>query len=545
MPRLGSRVRIPSPAPRFPQIAELRQKPSGQQSCAPIFYTELLHNGAGDHARTFRNCSEKSRAGFYTKLLHNRPVGLVLVGRTYHYRRRVPVDVAGAIGRREIWRSLDTDSYAVAVRRIHQAATTVEAAFEQARQSLGRAFDTKLLEGLDGPSRNGLEPVCLTTPNLVVPDAATLAASRVHDRTISEVYDQFLADPKHTWSKRTTIAHETTRRWVTEVFGAQKPITDITREECRAFVDLLRRMPAHANKRFPDMTVQAAVAAAKKRGETRCIGVANLNAYLNRFGAVLNWATDEGYIQRNPARGLKLPDPVKKRDKRRPFSTDQLTRIFNAPIYTGCRDDAHHYAKVGSQRPWRARFWIPLIALYSGLRLNEICQLEVSDVAVIDGIPCFRVAAGESTTGEQKRVKTAASERIVPVHDELADFGFLAFAESQRLLGETNLFPELTLGHLGYRSTAFSQWFTRFLISAKATAPLTCFHSFRHCFRDALREAKVGRDLALILGGWTTEGNGSAISDVYGSGYRAPVLAEALNLVRYPSLDLSHLSVLR
>ena len=160
-------------------------------------------------------------------------------------------------------------------------------------------------------------------------------------------------------------------------------------------------------------------------------------------------------------------------------------------------------------------------------------------------MPCFRVSAGESTSGEQKRVKTAASERIVPVHDELAGFGFLAFAESQRLRGEANLFPELTLGHLGYRSTAFSQWFTRFLMSAKATAPLTCFHSFRHCFRDALREAKVGRDLALILGGWTTEGNGSAISDVYGSGYRAPVLAEALNLVRYPFLDLRHLSALR
>ena len=73
-------------------------------------------------------------------------------------------------------------------------------------------------------------------------------------------------------------------------------------------------MPAHANKRFPDLSVEAAVAAANKLGETRCIGVANLNAYLNRFGAVLNWATDEGYIQRNPARGLKLPDPVKKRD---------------------------------------------------------------------------------------------------------------------------------------------------------------------------------------------------------------------------------------
>ena len=254
---------------------------------------------------------------------------------------------------------------------------------------------------------------------------------------------------------------------------------------------------------------------------------------------------DEDHIQKNPARGLKLPDPVKRRDKRHPFSTEQLTRIFKAPIFTGCENDQQHYARAGNQKPRRARFWIPLIALFSALRLNEICQLEVGDVQHIEDIPCFRIIAGESVSGDTKRVKTAASERIVPVHDALAEFGFLAFAESQRLMGETNLFPELTLGHLGYRSTAFSQWFTRFLASADATAPLTCFHSFRHNFRDGLRDAKVSRDLVLILGGWTTEGNGSPIADVYGSGYRAPMLADALNAVRYPSLDLNHLALVR
>ena len=49
----------------------------------------------------------------------------------------------------------------------------------------------------------------------------------------------------------------------------------------------------------------------------------------------------------------------------------------------------------------------------------------------------------------------------------------------------------------------------------------------------------MSRDLALVLGGWTAEGNGSAIADNYGSGYRAPALAEALNSVRYPMLDLT------
>jgi integrase len=175
--------------------------------------------------------------------------------------------------------------------------------------------------------------------------------------------------------------------------------------------------------------------------------------------------------------------------------------------------------------------------------MNEICQLDVRDIQHFDGITCLKVAAGLNEAGQQKRVKTAASERIVPVHSELIRFGFLAFVESQRLLGETSLFPELPLGHLGYRSTGLSKWFSRFLKSSDATAPLTCFHSFRHNFRDGLREAKVDRDIGLILGGWTTESKGATVADNYGSGFRPMILAEALNSVGFPDLDLSHLAI--
>ncbi|WP_310533963.1 DUF6538 domain-containing protein [Novosphingobium sp.] len=166
------------------------------------------------------------------------------MGRTYHYRRRVPVDVAGVLGRREIWRSLDTDSYTGAVRRLHLAAIAVEAEFEQARHSLGKAIDPKLLMTVDSRSGDGLASASPPVDSAVATDAVALDAPRTSERTIGEVYVQFLADPKHTWSKRTTIAHETTRRWVMEVFGEQAPITEITREGCRQFVDLLRRMAA-------------------------------------------------------------------------------------------------------------------------------------------------------------------------------------------------------------------------------------------------------------------------------------------------------------
>jgi len=449
----------------------------------------------------------------------------------------VPTDLLTVWEGREVWRSLDTDSYAMALRRIHRVAADVESQFEKARCSIGRTLDLMLLAA---PVSDPVIAIRLA-PAAPQPPARALPSN---GRTIGDVYDRFIADPKHQWSKRTQIAHATTRKWVVEVFGEGTPLTEITREGCRDFVALLREMPRSAHQRFPDMTIREVIAAAKAKGERRLISTANLNAYINRFGGVMNWAMNEGYLDRNPLKGLKLPDPVRKRDKRNPFSTEQLRRIFDAPIYTGCRDDANGYAVPGDQRPRRARFWVPLIALFSGLRLNEICQLEVSDIRVIDGIPCVCVASGLSQTGDEKRVKTNASERIVPVHDELIRCGFLAFAESQRLRGETNLFPELPFGHLGYRSTAISRWFTRFLENAGAAAPLTCFHSFRHNFRDGLREAKIDRDVALLLGGWTTDGKGTAVADNYGSGYQPRALSEALNAVRFPALDLDHLAVI-
>jgi hypothetical protein len=134
----------------------------------------------------------------------------------------------------------------------------------------------------DGPATVAPRVSIKTAPHLIVESSAPSA------RTISEIYDRFIADPRHPWSKRTAIAHITTRKWIAEAIGAETPITEITREGCREFVDLLRHLPRHADKRFPGMEIRKAVAAAKARGERRLINAANVNAYINRFGGVLN-----------------------------------------------------------------------------------------------------------------------------------------------------------------------------------------------------------------------------------------------------------------
>ena len=428
----------------------------------------------------------------------------------------------------------------MAVRRSHQIAASIERCFEEAKAQSGATVDQTILSSLD---MGAAHPNSARTPeskSVPVQDGSTLGL------TLAEVYDAYMSDPTRDWSPRTRLAYQTTRTLALAIFAAKTPIRSITRGHCREFIQVLRWLPRNSSKLYPKRTPREVAAIAEAEGRTDLISPANLNAYLNKLSGVFAWAMKEQLIDRNPAMGLKVPDPTLRREKRLPYSITQLRTIFAAPLYVGCQDDGHGYAKPGQNRPRNARFWIPLVGLFCGLRLNEICQLDVADIRVVDEIACFAITASAETGDTDKRLKTASSERLVPVHPELLSLGFMAFVARRRQEGEVKLFGEVGMGATGYRSTTFSPWFTRFTEKAGARAPKTCFHSFRHVFRDALREARVERDIALTLGGWSRpggSGGSGSVSDSYGSGYRVATLFEAISRVRYPDLDLSHLRI--
>jgi integrase len=162
---------------------------------------------------------------------------------------------------------------------------------------------------------------------------------------------------------------------------------------------------------------------------------------------------------------------------------------------------------------------------------------------VIDHVTCFVITTQSLSGGNDKRLKTSNSERIIPVHPRLAEFGFIQFVDVQRLSPQKKLFPELLISTTGYYSDPFSKWFARFLKKVQANRAKTCFHSFRHCFRDALREARVDNDLAHSLGGWARNSvhYGNDTAEAYGRGFSVSALFSALRKIDYPFLDLSHL----
>ena len=490
--------------------------------------TTVSHTMPPKPGSTISDHSTIPAADCSTRVSHRGFSGLWRRGAVYQYRVRVPANLRQIIGATHLNRSLRTASFPVASRLVRTMAYEIERHFENV---LG-AMD---VEG-SASAKNSTSPAAVAAvvrPGKFEPGNLPLPV------TAAEACERYLGDPASRRTAKSLHLYRTTFATILAIIGPDVPVSSITREICRNVLSLLCDLPPNARKRWPKLSPQEAVAKARAERITP-MSSANCNEYMNKLSTLLNWAVREEMIMRNPARGLRIAETVAARDKRLPFSSNQLTVIFNAPLYRGCRDDRNGFAQIGSEQPRRARFWIPLIALFSGMRQGEICQLLTTDVQEVDGILCFAISAGEA---DGKHLKTSASARLVPVHPMLIQIGFVTYVSNRRRAADVRLFPELMPDRYGRYSGKFSVWFARFLASCSADADRTCFHSFRHSFRDALRAARVEREIALTLGGWVSSSGSEAgaVADTYGRGFSVDVLNSALSIICYPDLDLTHL----
>jgi site-specific recombinase XerC len=62
-------------------------------------------------------------------------------------------------------------------------------------------------------------------------------------------------------------------------------------------------------KAFPGLGPVEIARRARAAGEFDLISAADVNTYLNKLSGLFSWALKEELIQRNPAVGLKVPDP--------------------------------------------------------------------------------------------------------------------------------------------------------------------------------------------------------------------------------------------
>ena len=300
-----------------------------------------------------------------------------------------------------------------------------------------------------------------------------------------------------------------THRAVAEWFYARterKPVERITRQDVLAFKDKLLA-----------------------EGQS----VANTNMKLSRLRTLLGWAYQNDLAPANVAEGISIKVADSGKGKRLPFALDELQAIFASPVY------------ANGDRPkggkGEAAYWLPLLGLFTGARLEEIGQLRVSDVQRReypdqDGKMLagwfLHITEATDERGQANRIKNAASERLVPLHPELERLGFIAYVEKLKDQ-QGRVFPDLVSNIYGRLTAKWGEWFGPYMRKVCGiTDKRKVFHSFRHTFKDYTRRAKMPEGIQRQLMGHA----GKDVADDYGSGYDLHSLAEAMASYRVPGL---------
>jgi integrase len=306
----------------------------------------------------------------------------------------------------------------------------------------------------------------------------------------------------------------------------------------REFREALQLIPKRRAGKLKDAALPELIEWARKHPDAERLSAASINKLLGGVQAVLVWARKNGMIPdempwADPFSRMRLEVP---RSTRQSWEPSELQALFGSPVFTqGARPKAGR---------GEAAFWLPLLALYTGARLNELAPLTVRDVKS-DGVTGLHYFTVIEDLESGRSVKTEGSVRAVPIHPELIRIGILEFVAHRKAEdGDcARLFPLLTPGPNGGFGEAFSQWFGRYKRDVGITNPDSVFHSFRHGFKDALRAADVSEDVNDALTGHSGR---NAVARGYGAKemlrrFGLPVLHASVSKASYFGLDLSHL----
>lgn len=213
--------------------------------------------------------------------------------------------------------------------------------------------------------------------------------------------------------------------------------------------------------------------------------------------AVFNLAYDEYELSHtSPFSRVVLRDEP--RGERKSFELPTLRKI-----QAECRD-------IDDPNRW-------LIALLSdsGLRLGEAVGLVAEDINLDAYYPYLSLMERP-----WRRLKTKSSKRVVPLVGE-------SLWAAKRVLENTSgdfLFPKYCneqANKADSASGALGKWLKPRVAKGQV------IHSFRHTFRDRLRNTGCPFDIQERLGGWSTPGVGNS----YGQGYNIEILHHWMSML--------------
>lgn len=233
--------------------------------------------------------------------------------------------------------------------------------------------------------------------------------------------------------------------------------------------------------------------------------------YLSKL---FQWAIDGGqYMHPNPMdqKMAKKKEIKATTTSYKDFTSEDLRSLFG-PKFVADMDKPDWY-------------WIPLMSLFSGARLGEVCSLSVDDFEEIDGIKCYFIPDA----------KTPGGRRTVPIHSALLGLGLWTYRDFLKSRNEAKLLwfrpkskPTKSVGE------QWGKWVSRCGIADKSKV----FHSFRSTAITDMYDSDAPNPAAIR----DTVGHTGGTAGVHGKYIHGGALKRALAAIeslQFPTVDIT------
>jgi integrase len=313
-------------------------------------------------------------------------------------------------------------------------------------------------------------------------------------------------------------------------------ISEFTRDDFREFVSAINDyLPSNRTKKKQFCKLSYSKLKELQIDETDKMKFETKKKKISTIKQIFDIAVDGRYafLEENLAQAFLLKktkkDKVNSEDKK-PLSDTNLKKLFNSKIYTD--------KSVKLINP--EKYWIPLIAKYSGMRQNEICQLKISDIkteVISTGDTIYYFDLNDE---EDKHLKNENAFRFVPIHPKLIELGFIDYYNSVKDKQDI-LWKHLRLHPTQNRyGTDYSKNFMKFFRKYISTEKDQSFHSLRHNVSTKLLNAAVAHRLpkALMNQILGHEPDKDETSKTYSTGYGIEELYIGMKTLNYDGFNI-------
>lgn len=321
----------------------------------------------------------------------------------------------------------------------------------------------------------------------------------------------------------------TTVREFVEYFG-DIPVSEIQRGDLIGYAAEIGKLPAKMPRTDRNLPFTARVD--KYKGcEGPFVTATTVKKRVGGLQWLIAFAHQQEWISANVGEKLVIEAPTGSSPlAKRAFWENELTSLFSSPIFSAPERWRTSDTAVSSS----TIYWILLLGLTSGARLEEIGQCMLSDLIEDGGLylEITDYVAPEDGTAK-KHVKNEGSKRIVPIHPLVLELGFRDYVSALRAAGHRTLFPELRRNVHGKRTQVASQKINRYIDSFATSDRRASLHSLRHNFKSFGDDARVSERMIDQICGHAPITPGRR----YGWRSSARMLSSHLERIRFDCVD--------